>query len=96
MVTKVKPYINSVEVHPQQSSNKRHPVDGALVGCWFTVELTGSVHVVPTYMELSRVWAVIRKPNGPLRLSERFLRFTVAVRIKKNLNLEGRLSCGYI
>jgi hypothetical protein len=27
---------NSVEVHPQLSS-KKHPVDGALVGDWFTV-----------------------------------------------------------
>jgi len=39
-------------------------------------------------MELTRVWAVIRKLNGPLRLSERFLRFTVAVLIK-NLNFKG-------
>jgi hypothetical protein len=31
LVTKVKPNINSVEVHPQLSIN-RHPVDGALVG----------------------------------------------------------------
>jgi hypothetical protein len=31
MVTKVKPNINSVEVHPQESNNG-HPVDGALVG----------------------------------------------------------------
>jgi hypothetical protein len=31
MVTKMKPNINSVEVHPQ-SSNNWHPVDGALVG----------------------------------------------------------------
>jgi hypothetical protein len=31
LVTKVKPNINSVEVHPQLSYN-RHPVDGALVG----------------------------------------------------------------
>ncbi len=30
-VTKVKPNINSVEVHPQLSNN-RHPVDGVLVG----------------------------------------------------------------
>jgi hypothetical protein len=30
-VTKVKPNINSVEVHPQLSNN-RHPVDDALVG----------------------------------------------------------------
>jgi hypothetical protein len=30
-VTKVKPNINSVEVHPQLS-NDRHPVDGMLVG----------------------------------------------------------------
>jgi hypothetical protein len=31
LVTKVKPNINSVEVHPQLSTNG-HPVDGALVG----------------------------------------------------------------
>jgi hypothetical protein len=31
LVTKVKPNINSVEVHPQLSNNNRHPVDGALV-----------------------------------------------------------------
>ncbi len=31
LVTKVKPNINSVEVHPQLS-NYWHPVDGALVG----------------------------------------------------------------
>jgi hypothetical protein len=31
LVTKVKPNINSVEVHPQLSDN-RHPVDGALFG----------------------------------------------------------------
>jgi len=31
LVTKVKPYTNSVEVYPQVSKN-RHPVDGALVG----------------------------------------------------------------
>jgi hypothetical protein len=31
LVTKVKPNINSVEVHPQLSNNKHHPVDGALV-----------------------------------------------------------------
>jgi hypothetical protein len=31
LVTKVKPNITSVEVHPQLSNN-RHPVDGALVG----------------------------------------------------------------
>jgi hypothetical protein len=30
LVTKVKPNINLVEIHP--SINKRHPVDGALVG----------------------------------------------------------------
>jgi hypothetical protein len=30
LVTKVKPYTNSGEVHPQLSNN-RHPVDGALV-----------------------------------------------------------------
>jgi len=31
LVTKVKPNINSVEVHPQLSNNG-HPVDGVLVG----------------------------------------------------------------
>jgi len=31
LVTKVKPNVNSVEVHPQLS-NDGHPVDGALVG----------------------------------------------------------------
>jgi hypothetical protein len=31
LVTKVKPNINSAEVHPQLSNNG-HPVDGALVG----------------------------------------------------------------
>jgi hypothetical protein len=31
LVTKVKPNINSVEVHPQLR-NTRHPMDGALVG----------------------------------------------------------------
>ncbi len=37
MVTKVKPKINSVDVHPQLSE-KGHPVDGAQAGyCWFTV-----------------------------------------------------------
>jgi hypothetical protein len=29
----IKPNINSVEIHPQLGI---HPVDGALVGCWFT------------------------------------------------------------
>jgi hypothetical protein len=33
MLTKVKPYTNSVKVQPQLSRD-RHPVDG---GCWFTV-----------------------------------------------------------
>jgi hypothetical protein len=33
LVTKVKPYTNSVEVHPQESKKTGiHPVDGALVG----------------------------------------------------------------
>ncbi len=31
LVTKVKPNINAVEVHPQLSNN-RHPLDGTLVG----------------------------------------------------------------
>jgi hypothetical protein len=33
LVTKVKPNVNSVEVHPQPSNN-RHPMDGALVRGW--------------------------------------------------------------
>jgi hypothetical protein len=36
LVTKVKPNINSVEVHPEVSNN-RHPVDGGLVGWWVLV-----------------------------------------------------------
>jgi hypothetical protein len=36
-VTKVKPNINSVEVHPQLSTNG-HPVDGALVRWWALVQ----------------------------------------------------------
>jgi hypothetical protein len=35
-VTKMKPDMNSVEVHPQLSQNE-HLVDGALVGCWLTL-----------------------------------------------------------
>jgi hypothetical protein len=31
LVTKVKPTINSVKVHPQLSKNRHNPVDGALV-----------------------------------------------------------------
>jgi hypothetical protein len=41
LVTKVKPNINSVEVHPQLSNNG-HPVDGALVGA------AGSLWPMPT------------------------------------------------
>jgi hypothetical protein len=36
-VTKMKPNINSVKVHPQLSNNG-HPVDGWCAGgCWFTM-----------------------------------------------------------
>jgi hypothetical protein len=35
LVTKVKPNINLVEVHPQLSNN-RHPLDGVLVGQWLS------------------------------------------------------------
>jgi hypothetical protein len=36
LVTKVKPNLNSVEVHPQLTNNG-HPVDGRCAsGCWFT------------------------------------------------------------
>jgi hypothetical protein len=42
LVTKVKPNINSVEVHPQLSNNG-HPVDGALVGASFIVALQSSL-----------------------------------------------------
>jgi hypothetical protein len=44
LITKVKPYTNSVEVHPQLSNN-RHPVDGALVGAgslWPTCSRLGN------------------------------------------------------
>jgi hypothetical protein len=45
LVTKVKPNINSVEVHPQLS-NDGHPVDGVLVGAgsWFGPPLHNSFH----------------------------------------------------
>jgi hypothetical protein len=42
LVTKVKPNINSVEVHPQLSNNG-HPVDGVLVGASFIVALQSSL-----------------------------------------------------
>jgi hypothetical protein len=50
----VKPNINSIEVHPQLSNNK-HPVDGVVVGCWFTVAiilevLTGKTGICPTLL----------------------------------------------
>ncbi len=48
LVTKVKPNINSVDVHPQLSNNG-HPVDGALVG-------VGSVCSEYTSLGLGRVW----------------------------------------
>jgi len=41
----VKPYTNSVEVHPQLRNN-RHPVDGALVGAgseWLGLSALGSL-----------------------------------------------------
>jgi hypothetical protein len=41
LFTKVKPNINSVEVHPQLSNN-RHPVDGVLVGAGSTLNPKGS------------------------------------------------------
>jgi hypothetical protein len=41
LVTKVKPNINSVEIHPQLSNNG-HPVDGALVGAGMQSEDFGS------------------------------------------------------
>jgi hypothetical protein len=48
LVTKMKPNINSVEFHPQLSTNG-HPVDGALVGAgslWPYISLISS-HQVP-------------------------------------------------
>jgi hypothetical protein len=49
LVTKMKPNINSVEVHPQLSKDG-HPVDGALVGAgslWpFSTPATAQVWVV--------------------------------------------------
>ncbi len=53
LVTKVKPNINLVEVHPQLSNNM-HPVDGALVhvgSLWFcqiNFELKMAGHHAPT------------------------------------------------
>jgi hypothetical protein len=41
LLAKVKPNINSVEVHPQLSNNP-HPVDGALVGAGSTLNPKGS------------------------------------------------------
>jgi hypothetical protein len=40
LVTKVKPNINSVELHPQLSNKGMHPVDGALVGAVAVLEAT--------------------------------------------------------
>jgi hypothetical protein len=45
LITRVKPNINLVKVHPQLSDNG-HPVDGALVAAgWFTLAAAGPVKV---------------------------------------------------
>jgi hypothetical protein len=53
----VKPNINSVEVHPQLSNN-RHPVDGELVGCWFTVALAYSKAINVLHNGLATVYFI--------------------------------------
>ncbi len=45
LVTKMKPNFNSVEVHPQLS-NKRHPVDGALVGAGLLWQMFTTFHII--------------------------------------------------
>jgi hypothetical protein len=57
LVTKVKPNINSVEVHPQLSNNNRHPVDGVLVGAgsWWLVNC--HLHWYLLLLELETIFA---------------------------------------
>jgi len=50
LVTKVKPNINSVDVHPQLSNNG-HPVDGALVGACSLWPLLWTITSVATSFE---------------------------------------------
>jgi hypothetical protein len=45
LVTKIKSNINSIEVHPQLS-NKRHPVDGALVGAGLLWQMFTTFHII--------------------------------------------------
>jgi len=55
LVTKVKPNINSVEVHPQLSNNG-HPVDGAMVGAgsvWSAVQ-TSILTIIESVDRLAR------------------------------------------
>jgi hypothetical protein len=55
LVTKVKPNINSVEVHPQLSNNG-HPVDGAMVGAgsvWSPVQ-TSILTIIESVDRLAR------------------------------------------
>jgi hypothetical protein len=70
-----------------------------MVRWWVLVHCgTGSVHVVvPAYMELTSVWAVIRKQNGPHAVIKAVLKIHSGSSQKK-LNFKGRLyiSCGYI
>jgi hypothetical protein len=55
LVTKVKPNINSVEVHPQLSNNNEHLVDGA-GGCWFTVaDYSYIVYLITSVIRITRV-----------------------------------------
>jgi hypothetical protein len=51
LVTKVKPNINSVKVHPQLSNNG-HPVDGVLGGAGLLWPKTGVVHSLVGLREL--------------------------------------------
>jgi hypothetical protein len=57
-VTKVKPNINSVEVHPQLN-NSEHPVDGALVGAgslqnWSLIVLGAQWGIVHLILQTNR------------------------------------------
>jgi hypothetical protein len=52
LISKVKPNINSVEVHPQLSTNG-HPVDGALVGAGSLWPTKLRYFVFFTFMDIS-------------------------------------------
>jgi hypothetical protein len=70
LVTKVKPNINSVEVHPQLSKNNEHPVDGALVvgagSPWPITLILSIVYLITSVIRITRVhWT---NDCGPLIL----------------------------